>query len=59
MVLGFDRLLAFFNGGYVSGEYRVGAMTLYVSNGTGIWSGFPIRVGRPSEITLVTLRLPR
>ena len=59
MVLGFDRLIAFFNGGYVSGDYRVGGMTLYVSNGTGIWSGFPIRIGRPSEIVLVTLRLAK
>ena len=59
MVIGFDRLIAFFNGGFVSGFYRVGNMTLYVSNGTGIWNGFPIRIGRPPEITLVTLRLPK
>ena len=58
MVIGFDRLIALFNGGFVSGLYRVGAMTLYVSNGTGIWSGFPVRIGRPAEITLVTLSLP-
>ncbi|MDR2787034.1 MAG: metallophosphoesterase [Candidatus Accumulibacter sp.] len=44
------------NGGFVSGLYRVGAMRLYVSNGTGLWNGFPIRLGRPSEITLITLR---
>jgi predicted MPP superfamily phosphohydrolase len=31
-------------------------MQLYVSNGTGLWNGFPIRLGRPSEITLITLR---
>jgi predicted MPP superfamily phosphohydrolase len=44
------------NEGFVSGAYRVGPMWLYVSNGTGLWSGFPIRLGRPSEITLITLR---
>jgi predicted MPP superfamily phosphohydrolase len=44
------------NEGFVSGPYRVGSMRLYVSNGTGLWSGFPIRLGRPSEITLITLR---
>jgi len=58
MVIGFDRLIAAFNGGFVSGKYRVGAMTLYVSNGAGIWDGFPIRLGRPAEILFLTLPLP-
>ncbi len=31
-------------------------MTLYVSNGAGLWAGFPARIGVPSEITLITLR---
>jgi predicted MPP superfamily phosphohydrolase len=31
-------------------------MQLYVSNGAGLWSGFPIRLGCPSEITLIVLR---
>jgi predicted MPP superfamily phosphohydrolase len=44
------------NEGFVSGLYRVGAMQLYVSNGTGVWNGFPIRLGRPSEITRIVLR---
>ena len=44
------------NEGFVSGLYRVGAMQLYVSNGTGLWNGFPVRIGRPSEITQITLR---
>jgi predicted MPP superfamily phosphohydrolase len=44
------------NGGFVSGLYRVGAMQLYVSNGTGLWSGYPVRIGRPSEITRIVLR---
>ena len=44
------------NGGLVSGEYRVGKTLLYVSNGTGIWSGFPVRLGVPSEITLINLK---
>ena len=45
-----------FNEGYVSGEYAVGDMRLYVSNGTGLWNGFPLRLGKPSEITRITLR---
>ncbi len=31
-------------------------MKLFVSNGTSIWNGFPIRLGRESEITLITLK---
>lgn len=31
-------------------------MTLYVGNGTGIWPGFALRLGRPSEMTRFTLR---
>ena len=31
-------------------------MTLYVSNGTGLWPGFALRLGVPSEITRFTLR---
>ncbi|MBO4649013.1 MAG: metallophosphoesterase [Lentisphaeria bacterium] len=55
MVRGLDFLVAQFNGGFVSGLYEVGGMKLYVSNGSGIWNGFPIRLGREAEITLVTL----
>lgn len=53
MVRGVDRLVALFNGGFVSGLYQVGGMTLYLTNGAGIWSGFPIRLGVPSEIALL------
>lgn len=55
MVLGLDRLVALFNAGFVSGQYRVGSTTLLVSNGTGIWNGFPVRLGAPAEILLVRL----
>ena len=56
MVLGLDRLVARGNGGDVSGAYDVDGMTLYVSNGTGLWPGFALRLGRPSELTRITLR---
>lgn len=56
MVAGIDRLVARFNEGFVSGLYTVGEMKLYVSNGAGIWNGFPIRIGVPSEIVLIRLR---
>ena len=55
MIRGLDWVVAQFNGGFVSGLYEVNGMKLYVSNGTGIWNGFPIRLGRPAEITLITL----
>ncbi|NNL87408.1 MAG: metallophosphoesterase [Myxococcales bacterium] len=40
---------------YVSGLYRRGKSTLYVSRGTGFW-GPPLRFGAPPEITLLTIR---
>jgi predicted MPP superfamily phosphohydrolase len=56
MILGLDRLVARANGGFVSGAYAVEGMTLYVNNGTGIWPGFALRLGKPSELTRITLR---
>ena len=55
MVLGLDQLVKPLNNGYISGRYSVGPMTLYVSNGAGLWNGFPLRLGRPSEITELIL----
>lgn len=55
MVAGLDRLLALANEGFVSGNYQVGDMHLYVSNGTALWPGFAIRLGKPSELTRITL----
>ena len=55
MIAGMAKLLEPANGGFVSGAYRVGDMTLYVSHGTGLWPGFALRLGRPSEMTRFTL----
>jgi len=55
-IVGMDQLVKQANGGYVSGRYDVDGMSLYVSNGAGLWPGFAARLGVPSEITLVTLR---
>ena len=57
-ILGPHLLTQLANEGYVSGEYDVDGMRLYVSNGAGLWPGFPIRLGRPSEITRIVLRSP-
>jgi predicted MPP superfamily phosphohydrolase len=56
MIVGLDRLVARANAGFVSGRYQVGEMTLYVSNGTALWPGFAVRLGKPSELTRFTLR---
>ena len=55
MIVGLDRLVAPANSGFVSGRYDVAGMTLYVSNGTALWPGFALRLGRPSELTRITL----
>ncbi|CAM5779627.1 metallophosphoesterase [Castellaniella caeni] len=57
-ILGLHWITQWANGGFVSGLYRVGGMTLYVSNGTGLWNGLALRLGRPSEITQIVLRAP-
>ncbi|WP_254913733.1 metallophosphoesterase [Sphingobium sp. Z007] len=56
MIIGLDHLVARGNAGFVSGRYDVAGMTLYVSNGTALWPGFALRLGRPSELTRITLR---
>ena len=57
MVAGLPVLLVkLFNKGFVSGLYEVNGMTLYVSNGAGLWNGFMFRLGVPSEIAGITLR---
>jgi len=55
MIVGLDRLLALANEGFVSGLYDVGQMQLYVNNGTALWPGFAVRLGKPSELTRITL----
>ena len=56
LIVGLDRLIATFNSGYVSGHYDVEGMPLYVNNGTALWLGFAVRLGRPSELTSIVLR---
>lgn len=57
MIKGLDQIGRYANDGFVSGAYQVGAMTLYTSNGAGLWNGFPIRLGVPAEITEIVLRV--
>jgi len=55
LVRGLERIFALANGGYVSGSYDVQGMTLYVNNGTALWGGLALRLGKPSELTRITL----
>lgn len=55
MFIGLDKLASRANEGFVSGLYQVRPMQLYVSNGTALWNGFPVRIGVPAEITEFTL----
>lgn len=56
MVVGMEPVFGPPNEGYLTRGYKVEDMQLYVSNGTGLWMGFPIRLGIPSEITEFTLK---
>jgi predicted MPP superfamily phosphohydrolase len=55
MAPGLRQLVALFNDGLVQGLYRRGNLQVYVSNATGIWSGLPVRLFTPAEITLIHL----
>ena len=59
LIAGFDRLFALANEGFVSGLYDVQGMQLYVNNGTALWPGLALRLGRPSELTRITLKRKR
>lgn len=52
---GIRQLLALFNEGLAHGLHRVGNTQVYISNGTSLWSGFPLRLFTPAEITLIHL----
>ncbi len=56
MIPGLNLIVKFFNRGYCAGLRNDGVNTVYVNRGTGIWAGFPIRIGIPPEYTLITLK---
>lgn len=51
--------VAILNEWHVNGFFKEGDLTLHVTSGAGQWIGYPIRLGVPSEIVLLTLRTPR
>lgn len=55
-IVGMDRAVAIVNGTFVRGFYRrPDGSLMYVHPGSGLWNGFPLRVGVPSEIALIRL----
>lgn len=58
-ILGLHKVVEKANGGFIAGMYQVEDMLLYVSTGTGLWAGFPLRLGVPAEITEIILRPAR
>jgi predicted MPP superfamily phosphohydrolase len=57
-IVGLNQIVSRYNQGYLHGWYRPRGMPLYVSSGAGLWSGFPVRLGVPSEIARLVLRAP-
>ena len=55
-IIGLRIVSQYVNKGFISGLYDVNGMSLYVNNGAGLWNGFPVRIGCPSEITEIVLR---
>ena len=49
-------LVSLLNDGHANGLYREDGIALYVTAGAGQWIGFPVRLGLPTEIALLTLR---
>lgn len=54
-IIGLNQIVANFNKNYLYGWYQVEKTLLYVSSGAGLWNGFPVRLGVPSEIPRIVL----
>jgi predicted MPP superfamily phosphohydrolase len=55
MFWGLDILVGLMNKGFSFGTYFVGNLRLEITNGACLWSGFPVRIGHPSEIVMINL----
>lgn len=56
MLPGLKQLVAFFNGGFVSGLYKYHDSYLIIGNGTFTWGGFCARILTPSQIVVIDLK---
>ena len=53
---GLNKGVAILNHMFVRGWYQLKHAVMYVHSGSGLWNGFPIRLGVPAEIALFTLK---
>lgn len=53
---GLAKGVAILNHMFVRGWYKLKHAVMYVHPGSGLWNGFPIRLGVPAEIAVFTLR---
>lgn len=49
-------IVSFLNNGFVSGHYKVNKTDVIVSRGINVWQGYPMRLGVPNEIVVISLR---
>ena len=49
-------IVSFLNNGFVSGHYKVNDTNVIVSRGINVWQGYPMRLGVPNEIVVISLR---
>lgn len=52
---GLDKGVAILNHMFVRGWYQLKRAVMYVHPGSGLWNGFPVRLGVPAEIAVFTL----
>ena len=53
---GLEEAVAILNHMFVRGWYKLKRAVMYVHPGSGLWNGFPIRLGVPAEIAVFTIR---
>lgn len=53
---GLEEGVAILNHMFVRGWYKLKHAVMYVHSGSGLWNGFPIRLGVPAEIAVFTIR---
>ena len=56
MIFPVDMIVALSNKGFLRGLYKNKNSNLYVSNGTGLWGGFPARFASFNEITQIIIK---
>ena len=56
---GLDKGVAILNHMFVRGWYQLKHAVMYVHPGSGLWNGFPVRLGVPAEVALFTVKMKK